>query len=127
MSLSLQEILDAKDEVIEKVPVPEWGGDVFVRSVSGTQRDAFDQSQYEDAVDGKVSMKNFRAKVVALGLCDEEGVPLAGQDKVMALGAKSCVALSRVFDVSKRLNGIGDDEVGDLEKNSDAGQTSSSD
>lgn len=118
MSLTFDEIIGANDKRIEEVEVPEWGGTVFVQSVSGTHRDEFDAYQYKHRIgDNEVNLKNFRALVCVLGMCDKDGVPLCGFDKVMAVGAKNCIALHRVYDVSKRLNAIGDDEVGDAVKN----------
>ena len=32
-------ILGSDDREIERVPVPEWGGFVFVRNLSGAERD----------------------------------------------------------------------------------------
>ncbi|MFE3382837.1 hypothetical protein [Streptomyces anulatus] len=40
--LSAEQILDADDLAIEDVPVPEWGGTVRVKGMSGTERDRFE-------------------------------------------------------------------------------------
>ena len=42
--LSKEAILAADDLPREKVNVPEWGGEVLVRTMSGTDRDAFEAS-----------------------------------------------------------------------------------
>ena len=42
--LSREEILSVHDIVTEEVDVPEWGGIVRVRGMSGVQRDAFEAS-----------------------------------------------------------------------------------
>ena len=42
--LSKDAILAADDLPRETVHVPEWGGDVYVRTMSGTDRDAFETS-----------------------------------------------------------------------------------
>ena len=109
--LSKDAILAADDLPRETVNVPEWGGEVLVRTMSGTDRDAFEASLLEK--DGR--MENVRARLVALTLCDLQGDRLFNDSEIAALGRKSARALDRVFSVAQRLNGIGVDQV-DAEK-----------
>ena len=37
--LTAQDIFDADDRIVEKVEVPEWGGSVYVRAMTGTADD----------------------------------------------------------------------------------------
>jgi len=39
MALSKDQILSARDFKTKEVPVPEWGGDILVRSLDGAGRD----------------------------------------------------------------------------------------
>ena len=105
--LTKEAILAADDLPRETVLVPEWGGDVYVRTMSGTDRDAFEASLLEK--DGR--MENVRARLVALTLCDSQGDRLFDDSEIAALGRKSARALDRVFSVAQRLNGIGVDQV----------------
>jgi hypothetical protein len=105
--LSKEAILAADDLPRESVSVPEWGGDVLVRTMSGTDRDAFEASLLEK--DGR--MENVRARLVALTLCDAQGDRLFDDGEIAALGRKSARALDRVFSVAQRLNGIGVEQV----------------
>lgn len=102
--LTKEAILSADDLPRERVSVPEWGGDVFVRTMTGTDRDAFEASLIGNK-DGR--MENVRARLVSLTLCNEIGTRIFGDDDIAALGAKSAKALDRVFAVAQRLNGIG--------------------
>jgi len=101
--LSKAAILNADDLKTETVKVPEWGGDVMVRTMSGTARDAFEQSLVGS--DGR--MENVRARLVSLTMCDEKGERIFSDEEMLELGKKSAKALDRVFDVAQRLNGIG--------------------
>ena len=105
--LTKDAILAADDLPRETVLVPEWGGDVYVRTMSGTDRDAFESSLIarDSAKEGR--MENVRARLVALTLCDATGNRLFEDAEITALGRKSALALDRVFAVSQRLNGIG--------------------
>ena len=105
--LSKDAILAADDLPRETVSVPEWGGEVLVRTMSGTDRDAFEASLLEK--DGR--MENVRARLVALTLCDFQGDRLFDDSEIAALGRKSARALDRVFSVAQRLNGIGVEQV----------------
>lgn len=125
--LTREQILGATDIITEVVPVPEWGGEVLVRSLSGAERDRFEASIVD--VRGKrrsVNLLNVRARLVALAIVDESGQQVFRAGDVEALGAKSAAALSRVFDAAQRLSGLSDDDVEELEKNSRSGQSDGS-
>ena len=114
--LSKDAILAADDLPRETVHVSEWGGDVYVRTMSGTDRDAFETSLIarEGERDGR--MENVRARLVALTLCDEAGARLFEDGEIAALGRKSARALDRVFAVAQRLNGIGTEQAAAAKK-----------
>lgn len=120
--LTAAEILAAVDLAVEEVEVPEWGGVVLVRGLTGTERDAFEQSVV--VVDGAgkgrrvhTNLANFRAKLAARCMVDEAGGLLFSEDQVAALGAKSGAALERVFSVAQRLSGLTQEDVEELTKN----------
>lgn len=118
MLLTRDSILQAQDIQTEDVEVPEWGGTVRVRGLTGAQRDQFESSIV--SLKGKrqdINMQNVRAKLVALSVVDEEGQRIFQDDDIRALGMKSAVALQRVFDVAQRLSGITEDDVEELAKN----------
>ena len=127
--LNKQDILDIKDIEIEKVEVPEWGGFVFVKGMTGMERDTFEASIVQQrAKDARVNMVNIRAKLAAQTICDEEGVRLFNDKDIHALGKKSANALQRVFDVAQKLSGITGDDVeelaAELEENPSEGSAS---
>lgn len=105
--LTKEAILSADDLPRERVSIPQWGGDVFVRTMTGTDRDAFETS----LIGKEGRMENVRARLVSLTLCNEVGTRIFGDEDITALGAKSAKALDRVFAVAQRLNGIGVDQV----------------
>lgn len=117
--LSRDAILGADDVQAEDVDVPEWGGAVRVRGMSGAQRDAFEASLIQQPQrNGKrpqqVSMENIRAKLCAWCIVNDGGERLFTDDDIAALGAKSGAALSRVFDVAMRLSGMSAGDVDEL-------------
>lgn len=103
--LSREQILAAQDLASEEISVPEWGGTVRVRMMTGAERDALGATLL--GADKKVDMSQYRIRLLAACLVDEADQPLFGPDEVGLLGAKSGVALDRVYRVAERLNDVG--------------------
>lgn len=117
--LTKDQIFAADDIKSERVAVPEWGGDVLVRGLTGAQRDAWESSL--TVRKGKImvpNMTNFRARLVVMCVVDETGKPVFHQGDVDQLAGKSGAALDRLYDVAARLSGITEGDVEDLAKNS---------
>lgn len=114
--LSREQILGADDLKSEDVPVPEWGGTVRVRALSGAERDAYEAGIVTLRGDGSktVNMKNLRGRLVSLSCVDEDGSRLFTDEDAIALGDKSASALERVFDVARRLSGLSEEDVEEL-------------
>ena len=114
--LTRQAILDAQDIGREVVPVPEWGGSVLIRGLTGRERDAFEASivRMQRGAPGagmERSLQNIRARLVAMAAIDEAGARLFEDRDVRALGEKSAAALDRLFDVARRLSGLTEGDV----------------
>jgi len=122
--LTRDQILASKDLEVEKVDVPQWQGFVFVRSLNGKERDAFEASCLEKK--GKtreVNMLNLRAKLVSLACVNAEGVRLFTEADIAAIGEKNAGALDTIFSVAQRLSGIGEKDKEDLVKNTEPDQS----
>lgn len=116
--LTKNAILSQSDREIEMVEVPEWGGVVFVRSLSGEERDQFEASIIErNGRDVRTNLRNLRARLVVLAACDESGNPIFSPGDADALGAKSAAALDRIFSVAQRLSGLRENDVQELAEN----------
>jgi len=119
--LSKESILAVQDVVTEIVEVPEWGGAVRVRGLTGAERDAFEgEVIHRNGRDVTTNTRNMRARLVVLSVVDEAGNRLFGFPDIEALGAKSARALDRIFSVAMRLSGLRDEDVEDLTERFDA-------
>ncbi len=101
--LTLQEIYDAQDIVIEEVEVPEWGGVVRLRSMTG-----------EEAVDFAAKAKansSGVARIVSICAVDEDGNRLFKDEDIEVLKRKSMRALMRLQRVALKINGLSEEEV----------------
>jgi hypothetical protein len=126
--LSKADILAASDLTTQTVEVPEWGGAVIVRSMTGAQRDAYEATLMTRGDDGKLSVNtdNMRAKLLLCTLVDEQGNPLFTADDLTALAGKSAGAIERLSVIAQTLNGLNRSAVDDAAKNSVSGQSDTS-
>ena len=119
--LTKVQILKADDLPAEVVPVPEWDGEVTVRTLAAWEKD-----EWEDSVtkgEGRkldIDMGNLRAKLCALCIIDGKGARIFNDKDIESLGNKSAKVLSRIYNVAAKLNGIGEQDAVDLIKNSAA-------
>ena len=113
MRLSKDDILKAQDNAAEEVDVPEWGGSVLVRGMTGRERDAFEVSLLQPGRGGRRAPDpvNLRAKVVVRCVVDDDGSRLFTDGDATELGEHSGAAIDRVYAVAARLSGLsGDDQ-----------------
>ncbi|QTD96965.1 phage tail assembly chaperone [Streptomyces cyanogenus] len=137
MALNRDAILGVNDLLTEKVDVPEWGGEVIVRGLTGEERDAYEASRRQIRNAGTpqqelvILSENMRAGLLVKCLIDENGDRLFTDQDAGLLGMKNGRTLDRLFDVASRLSGLSDEEAEQMEGNSvtaseDAASTSSS-
>lgn len=117
--LTRDQVMAAEDLQTELVPVPEWGGEVIVKALTGRERDAFEASIAGDRTGkrARLNLENVRARFVAACVVDERGQALFYPSDVELLGEKSAAALQRVFEVGQRLSGLSNEDVEELAKN----------
>jgi hypothetical protein len=119
--LTREDILRAEDIPQEVVEVPEWGGCVRLRGLTGDERDSFEASIIVGrGANRQVNWRNLRSKLVALSIVDEAGQRMFTDADVDVLGRKSAVALERLFEVAARLSGLGRQDMEELTKNSNS-------
>jgi len=116
--LTRDEILEVNDLLIEEVDVPEWGGMVLVRGLTGTDRDRLEASAVtQNGNNLALNLNNIRAKLVSMSVVNEDGKRLFTDSDIKDLGRKNAAALERVYDVAQRLSGMGKADVSELAKN----------
>lgn len=111
---------------VERVETPEWGGHVFVKEMSGAQRDRFELS----TVKGKgpkteANLENLRARLVAWTVCDDNGKRLFTEDDIKALGSKGSAVLTRLFTKAQELSALTEEAVAELTESLGEDQTDS--
>lgn len=130
-ALTKEQILAAEDLPVEKVAVPSWGGDVYLRTLSGLEREAWEKETvnvhfFTDREGNQkqrteVRRELFRAKLLAKTIVGEDGAPLfSSHEDLIALAGKSAKVLESLFDRSLEMNGLTKKELQEMEKNSEA-------
>ncbi len=116
--LSRDAILGAVDLPEERVSVPEWGGTVIMRGMTGAERDAFEAGIMVTRGDKEVvDSRNLRARLIVRCVYDEGGKRLFADEDAEFLGGKSAAVISRLFDVARRLCGIGESDMDEMRAN----------
>jgi hypothetical protein len=121
MLLTKDQILGTDDRDYREVEVPEWGGSVRLASMAASDRDAFEASMIPDkGKSQKDVMKNFRARFVARCCVDAEGNRLFSAADMAQLGTKNASVLNRLFDEARQMNGFSEEDVAEIEGNSES-------
>src|SRR5438874_70295 len=117
MTPTKDQIFAANDSPTEKVPVPEWGegAEVYVRIMSGTERDAWEVDQYRlNTASPEVNLKNLRARVLVRCVVNDTGQNIFDEGDAEKLGGKSSKVIDRLYAVARRLNGLTKADVDEL-------------
>jgi len=131
--LSRESLLKKEDLIIKKV---DLGKDefVFVRQMTGHERDTFEQSLIKKIKDNKgivtafeQSTEDFRAKLAVCTVCDEKGVLLLKSTDYELLSQRmSAARLEKIVNVAQKLNAISEEDKEELVKNSVVGPADNS-
>ena len=103
--LTRDQILAADDLPRVEVAVPEWKGSVYVRALTGAERDQLERMITKDSVS--------RAKIAALCVVSEAGDRLFTDKDVDKLAAKHGGALEKIVNAALRFNAVTDEGIAD--------------
>lgn len=125
MSLDRESIIKRRPLKTEKIHVDEWGGDVYVREMTGAERDWLDARMYDKASQdiSLLNVPNYRAAIASLVLCDESGKRLFTEHDIPLLSGCSASSLEIVMKAGVRVNGMLAEAVEEAEKNFELGQS----
>ena len=107
-ALTRTQIQTASDIKTERVDVPEWGGYVIAKAMTGFEREQFEQMVAQPGADGKVQISYKQMRITAVIACavDDNGAHIFTDADRDWLNNKSGAALDRVASVILRLSGI---------------------
>lgn len=122
MALDKTAILSHTTIQKELVEVPEWGGEVWVKELTGKERDSYEAEIFQIKSNGrktetKFMRANIRARLLVLSIVNDDGVRLFEDYELESLGNLGALALDRLFTVAQRLSGFTEKDVEELEGN----------
>lgn len=120
-ALTRDAVIAASDLPKERVDVPEWGeaAYVYVRSLTGTERDAWETYCIEqrERFKSDSGFPGLRSSLLVRCVVDDDGKRLFGDADVEQLGAKAGLVIDRLWAVAARLSGLTAADVEELKKN----------
>jgi hypothetical protein len=92
---------------------------VFVRQMTGRERDKFEQSVFDQRGDSvEKNLTDFRAKLLVQTVCDEAGERILHDDDFELLSTnKAAATIEKIVDVARDLNKISGKDEEELVKN----------
>jgi hypothetical protein len=100
----------------ERLELPELGGFVFVKGMTGGERDEFEKS----CRDPKGRLRgNTRARLAVRTVVNEDGTRVFTDDDIQMVGRIRVDVLQKVFNLAQKLSGISDADVEELGGDSD--------
>ena len=123
MSDIANKIKAAQDRPTKPIEIPEWDCTVHLRTLGGKERDLVETWTFEVE---KGLAPNFRARFALLVLGHEDGSRIFKDDELPVLEEKNGRVLELIRDEGMKFNGYTEDEIKEMEKNSESGQSSDS-
>lgn len=128
--LTKDQIIAVQDAKVTMEDVPEWGGAVGIKIMTGAERDAYacwigdNMNAIRNTREGKTNMK---MALLSRTLCDEGGTLLFTMEDLQVLAMKSGIVLNRLNERAMFLNGLNEPAKESIRKNSEApsGETGS--
>ena len=124
--MTREEILDIQDMEIKRVQVQAWGNRfVCLKPFSARSRDQWEAEIYTAKKEhgDAAAMNDFRAKLLARSICNEEGVLLFSSADIELLTLKNAKAMDYLYDVCRELNGMTETEMAKATENLPEGQS----
>jgi len=102
---------------------------VYVRQMTGFEKEAFESSIIDIKDSGEIERKreDFRAKLAVCTVCDDKGKLILKSADIKVLSrSMSAARLTKIADVASAMNKLDEGSKEELEKNSEGGQAASS-
>lgn len=114
--LNRDAVLKASDQTYATVEVPEWGGSIRIRQLTGKQQEITNKINNAKCAE-PISFGGYAAAIVCFGCVDEHGNRLFQDIDAKALGERDAGAINRVAVEILKLSGATIEAQQDIEKN----------
>jgi hypothetical protein len=117
MALSKDAIFAAKDTDVHEVEVPEWGGTILLRSMTGEQRNNYEYWAHQQSQAESPDYRGIRERLIICCAVDDDGSPLFGDEDLAALASKNSEVIDRLHDKCQEICGMDSNALEDAAKN----------
>ena len=122
--LTKEEILNVEDLPTREISISEWkNGVIRMKSLSGKDRDEFETAVQQHSKGNSIDLRGLKVLLLSLTIVDEKNELMFTKEDLEALNSKSAKILNHLFEVAQEMNGIGEEAVEELRKNSLGGQS----
>ena len=116
--LSKDDIFKADDLPTKDMDIPEWGGTLTIRTLTGAERDEWESAFVNQ---DKIDIRGLKTRLIQLTVLNGDGNPMFPKADRLQLNGKSASVIDRIFQVSQRLSGLTKEDAEEMVGNSDAG------
>jgi len=117
--LTKEEILKVSDLQTREINIPEWGGSIVMKTMTGEERDTWENRIPIRSSDKKVDIKEMKVRLLILCIRDPKDMTFMFTEKdVVSLNSKNSSVIDRLWQVASEMNGIGGKELEEIRKNS---------
>ena len=121
--LSKDDIFKADDLPTKDMDIPEWGGMLTIRTLTGAERDEWESAFVNQ---DKINMRGLKARLIQLTVMNGDGQQMFTKADLQKLNSKSASVIDRIFAVSQRLSGLTKEDAEELVENSGTAPTDAS-
>jgi hypothetical protein len=116
MLLTREQILAARDVAARELDIPEWGGRIRLRAMTGVDRDEYMTALAAAQKAGEEGQRWHRLMALLVVLCavDADGNRIFERDDAESLAAKSAAVLERISGEIQAINALGEAQVEQL-------------
>ena len=116
--LSKDDIFKADDLPTKDMDIPEWGGTLTIRTLTGAERDEWESAFVNQ---DKIDIRGLKSRLVQLTTMNGDGQQMFTKADLQKINSKSASVIDRIFQVSQRLSGLTKEDAEEMVENSDAG------
>tara|TARA_R100000655_G_scaffold92368_1_gene133455 strand:- start:2401 stop:2754 length:354 start_codon:yes stop_codon:yes gene_type:complete len=117
MALNKNQILEAIDAKTIEFEVPEWGGSILLRGMTGKARNDYEFWASSQNKSDVADFRGIRERLIISCAVDESGEPLFSINEIDDLAAKNSEIIDRLHAKCQEICGMAADSVEDAEKN----------
>ena len=111
MALTKAAIFSTTDNEVHEVEVPEWGGSILLRSMTGEQRNNYEHWAHSQSKADVPDYRGIRERLIIACAVDEAGDPLFNDEDLKQLSGKNSEVIDRLHEKCQKICGMDADAI----------------